>query len=213
MTIRAVIIDFDNTIVSVDLSDVLCAMAGKEKESEQLKNDFFEGRSKGLEGLIQRVNFLEGLSMHDIQRDLAGGKYLRPGARELFNYFRTQNIISIISSGSIEPVLALYQNELGADYIVGSRPHMEGEYIGKISLADYSSEQFKIDEPRSILEKLDIPASATIGIGDSPADKGIFDYCAYTIGVNPHPTVADIPDVIVEDDLSLIIPLLEGIKA
>lgn len=41
--IKAVLIDFDGTIVSKDILDVVCEIVGKEEESNKLNKEFHAG--------------------------------------------------------------------------------------------------------------------------------------------------------------------------
>src|SRR6185436_571127 len=124
MQIRAIIVDFDGTLVTEDISDILAELAGKRAESEELDKQFREGKLTGLTGLIRRINFLSGMSLETIKAALKD-EYIRKGAFELFEFLNDHKIVSIIASGSTVPVLEVYQEKLGADCIVGSRPKVE----------------------------------------------------------------------------------------
>ena len=210
MQIRALILDFDGTIVTEDISDLLCNLVGKKKESAKLNQLFFEGRLKGLEGLIQRINFLQGLSLDQIREVVSKQDYLRPGAQELFQFLKTNQIISIIASGSILPLLEIYQEKLGVDYLVGSKPRMNDNKIVSICEQDYSGLDFKVRDSKRILDALNIPYSSVVAIGDSPADKGIFELAAKSIAINPQAGIEKYADYVIQDDLSKAIPILES---
>jgi phosphoserine phosphatase len=212
MKIKAIIIDFDGTITTRDMSDLLAQKACKEKESAELNQLFWEGKLGGITGLVQRINFLKGLSLDDLEEIVAEDDYLRPGTKELFEYCRAHNIITIIASGSILPFLKIYQDMLGADYLVGSNPRMENGKIVSISEQDYSGPDFKVQDSRVILSQLGIDAASVIAIGDSPADRGIFEFAAASIAINPKAGVEEYADYRIEDDLSEAIPIIENLK-
>lgn len=174
------------------------------------------GQSQGLDGLVKRTNFLKGLTMDRCAALVKNNDYLRPGARELFAWFRDRGIISIIASGNLVPILELYQAKLGADYVVGSRPRMIGNAIDSISEADYSGVDFKVRDCRAILDKLGIGAEAlavgqVAAIGDSRADQGLFQLVAPgpRIAINPRGGIEQHADYVIQDDLGLVIPILE----
>ena len=212
MTIKAAIIDFDGTITTRDMSDLLAKKVGKEKESKELNQLFWSGKMNGITGLVQRINFLTGLSVNDLKEIVAENDYLRPGAKELFDYFRTNNIKSIIASGSILPFLQIYQQKLKADYLVGSRPKMNGDVITSISEQDYSGLDFKVRDSRLILEELGIGTDSLLAIGDSPADKGIFELAAVSIAINPQAGVEEFADYRIDNNLSMAISIIENLK-
>lgn len=143
---------------------------------------------------------------------VSGNDYLRPGAQELFEYFRVNDIVSIIASGSTIPFLEIYNEKLRANYLVGSQPRMNGDAIDSISEGDYSGPDFKVRDSKSILDSLGIPQDTVIAIGDSPADKGIFEYAAVSIGVNPKTGMEEYIDYTVQDSLANVLPILDSLK-
>ena len=62
--------DFDGTIVSKDILDVLCGINGKEEISKQLNEEFISGKREGLPTLKQRIDFLQGISYSQIYKKL-----------------------------------------------------------------------------------------------------------------------------------------------
>ncbi len=206
--VKALIIDFDGTIVTEDIMDLLCGLAGKKADSERLNQLFHEGKLNGLTGLIQRINFLTGLSLKQIQTVVDENDYLRDGATELFDYLKANNIVTIIASGSIVPLLEIYRHKLRADYVVGSRPRIIDGRIGVITEEDYSGMDFKVRDSRAILDNLGITYDSVIAVGDSPADKGIFDLAAKSIAVDPKSGIEKCADFVIDNDLRDIIPIL-----
>lgn len=209
MKIRAVIIDFDGTLVTKDITDLLCDLVGKRDESQKLTQLFHDGKLKGLEGIIQRINFLQGISLEEIRNVVAENDFLRPGAYELFRFLKEKGIISIIASGSIVPLLEVYQEKLGVDYLVGSRPIIKDGYLVSISEAEYPGPAYKVLGSKAILDQHGIPSSSVVAIGDSPADKGIFDMAAKGIAIDPKSGVEQYADYVIRDDLSKAIPILQ----
>lgn len=208
MKIRAAIIDFDGTITTRDMVDLLAQLAGRETESAALDQKFRNNELTGLEGLIQRINFLSGITKSDIHRLIENEDYIRPGAYELFEYFKTNGIISIIASGNIMPLLEVYRAKLGATYVICSHPKMDGETIESISENDYSGPNFKYDGVKEILESLGIAGDSVVAIGDSPADISLFKLAALSIAVEPKAKVEEYADFVVQHNLAEIIPIL-----
>jgi HAD superfamily phosphoserine phosphatase-like hydrolase len=207
--IKALVIDFDGTIVTVDSIDMFADLVGKKDESYNLNQQFYQGKLPGLAGLIQRINFLQGLSVSRIRAKVAEDDHLQKGARELFQFLKQHKITSIIASGSVVPILDVYRQKLGADYVVGSKPIVANDYIVSISEKEYSGTDFKVRDVRAILEALDIPLSTVVAIGDSPADLGIFKLAAKRIAFNPQAGIEQHAHYTVRDDLSQAIPILE----
>ncbi len=206
--VKAVLIDFDGTLVTKDILDVVCGIVGKEEESEQLNKDFFEGKLKGVNALIRRINFLKGVSLVEIEKKLDQNAYLAPGAKELMDFLNREGIISILNSGNIVPVLDYYQKLLGITHVVGTHPKMHGGVIEGISEEDFSDSNFKVTGAKEILDEADILPDEALAIGDSPADKGIFEFAGKSIAFNPKSGIEEYADYVIKDSLANAIPII-----
>jgi HAD superfamily phosphoserine phosphatase-like hydrolase len=211
MKIKAVVIDLDGTITTEDISGVLTELVGKKEESKKLDILFQEGKSYGLDGLIKRINFLKGLTVEQLRAVVIKNDYLRKGAKELFSFLKENNIVSIIASGNIMPVLEVFKEKLGADYLVGSKPIIENNILVLISEKEYSGTDYKVSGLKEILSKLNISLDSLVAIGDSKADKGMFEIAAKSIAINPKGNIEQYADYVIQDDLSKAIPILKDL--
>jgi len=209
MEIKVALLDFDGTLVTKDVLDVLCKSIGKEKESEDLNAAFHRGELVGLEGLIGRINFLKGMTKTQISEILESESFLRTGCLELMNFFKQHSIITILVSGNIIPILEYYQQLLSIDYIVGSKPQMDDETIVGIDESAFSSKSYKLDSIQVILKEFGVTSKNIIALGDSPGDKGMFELSHYAIAVNPKGNIADSADAVVDENLNEAVTLLE----
>ena len=206
--IKVALLDFDGTLVTKDILDLLCGAVGKERESQHVNERFHRGELSGLLALVMRINFLSGMTQSQIKAALEPNNYLMPGATELMNYFKEQKIVTILASGNILPVLKYYQNLLGIDYVVGSTPQMDGEILVGIDESAFSSKNFKIDGINKILTKYGFTKEHVLAMGDSPSDKGIFDLSSCAIAVNPKGNIAEFADKVVRDDLRKVVEIV-----
>lgn len=183
--IKAVIVDFDGTLVEKDILDIVCGIVGKEDESKKINEEFHSGKRQGLHALVERINFLKGVTNQDIKKKLDENTYLSKGAKELFQFLSENKIMSILASGNILPVLEYYKNLLNISYIIGSAPKMIDDSIVEISASDFHGKDFKLNGVKKILLDLHIQDEETIAIGDSPADIQLFEFAGRSIAINP----------------------------
>ncbi len=209
MIIKALLIDFDETVVNKDILDVICAIVGKEKESQRLNDEFIAGKREGLCTLITRINFLKGVSVSAIEERLNAQNYLAKGAHELFKYLHAKKVTSILHSGNIVPILLYYKSILGVDYVVGTKPKMNGDSIDSISIDDFPEKSFKVMGCANILRQLGITSGEVVAIGDSIADREIFEYAAKAIAVNPKGGIERYADYVIDNDLTKVINIIE----
>jgi phosphoserine phosphatase len=212
MQIKAFISDFDGTLVSVDMLDVLCGIVGKEDASRKLKEDFITGKGDGLLTLKQRIDFLRGVTASQISAKLVGDAYLRPGAHELFAYLYQHGIRTILQSGNILPVLQYYQERLGISDLVGTKPRMKGNTILGIEMEDFLSRNFKAAGCKAILDSHGISKENVVAIGDAPADAAVFALSGLCIAVDPKGDIAEKAHHIVANDLTAVIEILKKVS-
>lgn len=207
--IKIALLDFDGTLVTKDILDLLCGIVGKEKESQEINEAFHRGELQGLSALIKRINFLSGVTQIQINETLKQNSYLMSGTKELMEFFKKNKVITILASGNILPVLNYYQELLGIEYVVGSQPQMDGESIVGIDETAFSSKSFKIDGIKSILNRFHFAKDEIIALGDSPSDKEMFEMSSFSIAVNPKGNIAEFADVVVENDLQQVVSILK----
>ncbi len=201
--------DFDGTLVNTDVLDVLCGINGLEAESKRLNEEFIAGKREGLLTLKTRIDFLRGISTQQIKAKLDECNYLINGALELFAYLKKNGYVTVLHSGNLVPVLQYYQNLLGIDYVVGNTPRMENDTIIGIEIEDFASRNFKVDGCKKIIEAIGAQEDAIYAIGDSPADKAVFQLAGTRIVINPKGGIEENADIILKSNLAELIPLLE----
>ncbi|MDP3994327.1 MAG: HAD-IB family phosphatase [bacterium] len=206
---KAVLIDFDGTLVKRDILDILCGIAGKEKESKRINKEFHNGLRTGRVSLIQRINFLKGVTLGEIKTVLDKKQYLTKGAKELLDFLNKESIVSILHSGNLVPVLQYFQRSLNISYVVGTQPQMDGDRIVGISDADFPSRNFKLQGIQKILVSLSIKPHEAFAIGDSPADKKIFEFAGASIAINAKNGIEAHADYVIKDDLRKAIPIIQ----
>jgi len=208
--IKAFLSDFDGTLVTKDILDVVCGIAGKEEESQKISEEFHAGIRKGIsESIIPRINFLCGVTLEQIQTKLNENNYLLDGAQDLFSNLRKNDITTILHSGNILPVLEYYKNILGIDIVVGTKPKVENGVIKGITEADFpTSKEFKIIWIKKLLEKLKIRPEETVALGDAPSDRQIFEYTGTSIAINPKHGIEKYADYTVQN-LREVFPIIE----
>jgi phosphoserine phosphatase len=210
MNVRALLIDFDGTIVSKDILDVVCGIVGREEESSLINQEFIDGKLPGLLALQARINFLNGVSIREIYKKLDMENFLVNGAFEFIEFLNSKNIISILHSGNIIQILNYYQEKLNITYVVGSNPKIKDGLICAIDLEDFGGADFKFERCKNLLEQLEISPSEIVTIGDSPADKLIFQYSAKSIAINPKGGIENYADFIIQNDLREAIGIIES---
>ena len=208
MAKKIFLFDFDGTIVTEDILDVVCDIVGKKEESRLINEKTYTGELTGIQPLCDRINLLHGVSYEQIKEKLNEESYLRKGTVELFEYLRANDFITVLSSGNIMPVLRYYKELLGIDYIFGSNPKMCGDIIKNIEISDSSGKDYKYNSCLDVINKLNVEKSKVYGIGDSIHDVKMLSLAGHKFGINPKGDFKEYVDIVIEDDISDVIKYL-----
>ncbi len=194
--------DFDGTIVTEDILDVVCDIVGKKEESRIINAKTHSGELIGLQPLCDRINFLHGVSYEQIKEKLNQKHYLRKGTIELFKYLRANGYITVLASGNIMPVLRYYKELLGIDYIFGSCPKMNGDVIDNIEISDFSGKDFKYNSCLDVINNYKISKDDVYAIGDSIHDIRMLSLAGHKFAIDPKGDIAKYVDIVLNDDIS-----------
>lgn len=89
---------------------------------------------------------------------------------------------------------------------------MNGDVVAGIMDKDFPGRKFKLIEIKKLLHQLLIGAEDTLAIGDSPADKLLFEFAGKSVAINPKNGIEQYVDFVIDNDLSEVIPIIEKLN-
>ena len=196
--------DFDGTLVTEDILDVVCDIVGKKEESVKINKYVINGKVTGLKPLCTRINFLSGVTYDQIKEKLDENNYLRPGVIELFKFLNEKGYITVLSSGNIEPVLKYYQELLNITYIFGSVPNMEGNKIVDIKESNFKGHNFKYEACLNVINEYKEYEKQIYGIGDSAVDIQMLSLANVKFAIEPKGGLDNYVDYVIENITDII---------
>lgn len=196
--------DFDGTLVTEDILDVMCDIVGKKEESIELKNKVLHGFVQGYGPLCTRINFLQGVTYQQMKDKLDENNYLRDGVVELFKMLNDKGYITVVSSGNIEPVLRYYQELLNITYVFGSKPDMDGDKILGISESSFRSHDFKYEACLDVIHQYDEEEKKVYGVGDSAVDISMLSLADVKFAIDPKGGLDKHVDYVIHDMRGII---------
>ena len=199
---KAFLSDLDGTLThpGTDIIDELCAIVGKKAESEASNLDFLEGRRRGVDTLVERVTFLDGLPLSLVHGNLSTGQYLQQGTLDLFRVLKNTGVVTVLQSGNITPVVLYYKQILDIDFCFGTDVRVDDD----MCLLEYTQEEADKRESKHarcdrLLRQLGIQWSDAIAFGDSPGDRQIMEAAGFSIAINPRGGIEEHADCVVHD--------------
>ena len=196
--------DFDGTLVTEDILDVMCDIVGKKEESIELKNKVLHGLVQGYGPLCTRINFLQGVTYQQMKDKLDENNYLRDGVVELFKTLNDKGYITVVSSGNIEPVLRYYQDLLNITYVFGSKPDMDGDKILGILKSSFRSHDFKYEACLDVIHQYDEEEKKVYGVGDSAVDISMLSLADVKFAIDPKGGLDKHVDYVIHDMREII---------
>jgi len=196
--------DFDGTLVTEDILDVLCDIVGKKDDSIKINKDVLNGKINGLKPLCTRINFLNGITYDQIKEKLNKKNYLRDGVVELFKLLNEKEYITVLASGNIEPVLRYYQELLNITHICGSIPNMDGDKIIDIKETNFNGNNFKYEACLDIINNYSGQVEKIYGIGDSFVDVQMLSLADTKFAIDPKGGLDNHVDYVIKNMIDII---------
>lgn len=182
--LKLLIVDFDGTLVTIDTLDFACSINGKEEESKKIHREFLCNRDLNNDTLERRISLLKGINIATLEKSLKENNFLRPGVRDLFQYLQRNNIMTVICSGNVMPILNYYANLLDIDYIIGTDIEVKDNCItGKIK--GKIPPNFKKIKCSSLIEEYSINEDEIAILGDSISDIKMMELGIHRFFINP----------------------------
>jgi phosphoserine phosphatase len=207
----------DDEKTSVSTWDVLFKSLGPAmyEMHEQLKQNFIKGIFKNYRVWTENAcNVLKSYGLRrDKFEDIISQRPLTRGAKELFQEFKKNNIITILITGSFEALAQRAKKELGnVTYILA---HCKLNFDSRGLLTSWNLEptdyEDKATSVKKIADKHNIPLEKCAYVGDDVNDTEAFKKVGLAIAFNCKKyKIHEFADVVIESqDLRTIIPHLK----
>lgn len=184
---KGIILDFDGTLTKLDVLDFLANAVGKGKESKQLREDFQSGRSKGIGGLIQRIELLRGTKISFIKEQLTNSLLL-PGHESIHNLLLEKQLHIVMVSGNICPVIRHYQSYFNTREVFCTELMVEDGVICGVNSEKIGKRH---DNVWRYFREHNIHPPDVVTIGDDLSDSPFFNRAGWSIGFNAKGTLAE----------------------
>lgn len=203
-----VVLDCDSTTIQDEVIELLAESAGTRELVAEITERTMQGELDFSASLAERVATLAG-TPESVFAQAYEKVRLSPGIRELIAAVHSRGGKVAVVSGGFHEVLDLLAEDLNLDFWRANRLELqEGALTGR-TLGPVIDAEAKAVALREWAEASQIPMSATVAIGDGANDLAMMEIAGLSIAYNAKPIVRERADVIIEQDLSLVISLLD----
>ncbi|MBC9935385.1 MULTISPECIES: phosphoserine phosphatase SerB [unclassified Leucobacter] len=206
-----VVLDCDSTTIQDEVIELLAESAGTRAEVAEVTERAMRGELDFAESLRERVATLAG-TPDTVFAEAYGKVRKSAGIDALVAEVHARGGLVGVVSGGFHEVLDPLAADLGLDHWRANRLEVtDGRLTGRVSgpIVDAEAKAAALTEWASAAN---IPLSATVAIGDGANDLAMMAVAGLSVAYNAKPIVRERADVEVENDLSLVIPLLDRLS-
>jgi phosphoserine phosphatase len=166
---RLVFFDMDSTLVDMEIIDEMARRAGVFKEVARVTEKAMRGDLDFEESLTQRVAFLKGLRMEELEK-IRNEMKLSEGADDLVTTLKNMGFKMGVVSGGFEYFTNFIKEKLGLDFAFANQLEIKngivtGRVIGKIIDNAYKARIVNL-----VSEQQGVLLDQTVAIGDGAND-------------------------------------------
>jgi len=182
---RLVVFDMDRTLIDTEVIDEMARAAGAFDEVSRVTEKAMRGDLDFEDSLRQRVAFLKGLDMKDLEK-IRDGLTLSEGARELVDTLKRLGYRMGVVSGGFDIFANHLKDELGLDFAFANTLDMKnGKLTGKLT-GDVVEDASKAKVVHRVAKEMSIMLDQTVAIGDGANDRLMLGQAGLGIAYNAH---------------------------
>lgn len=186
---RLLVMDMDSTLITIECIDEIADMQGLKTKVATITEAAMRGELDFRESLTRRVALLKGLDASALHQVFEERLRLSQGAQRLLQGIKAAGLRSVLISGGftyftdrLKAMLALDVTRANLLEVINGK--LTGQVIGEIVDAE-AKRQTVIDE----CEKLGVPTSAAIVIGDGANDLAMMAVAGLSVAFRAKPVV------------------------
>ena len=180
---RLVVLDFDSTLIQDEGIDALAAAAGRSREAEAITHRAMNGELEYADSLRQRVALLAGLPYPRVEQ-VRDGLRLTPGADRSVRALRRLGYHVGVVSGGFTVFTDRFVAELGLEFAAANELDIvDGRLTGHV-LEPILDREGKADALREFAERVGVPMSQTVAVGDGANDIDMLELAGLGIAFN-----------------------------
>jgi phosphoserine phosphatase len=184
------VMDMDSTAITIECIDEIARLANVYDEVASVTAKAMAGKLDFSESLYQRVAKLEGIEQSLID-ELKSTLPLMPGIKALCQILKQHNWYLAIASGGFVPFAERVQQLINLDEVHANvLEFADNKLTGKV-LGTIVDAQQKAVVLQSLQEKLALPQSQTVAIGDGANDLKMMAQAGLGVAVHGKPKVVE----------------------
>lgn len=203
-----VVLDCDSTLIQDEVIELIAEAAGTREQVARITEQAMRGELVFSHSLSERVATLVGTP--DTVFDWVFNQLrVTKGAQELIDEVHARGGIVGVVSGGFHEVLDLLATSLGIDVWRANRLEVVDSKLTGETVGATIDGEAKAVALREWAQEFGVDMSRTVTIGDGANDIPMMTASAISVAFNAHAVVREHADLVIENDLAKVIPLLD----
>jgi phosphoserine phosphatase len=191
-----VTMDMDSTLITIECIDEIADFCGLKAEVSAITEAAMRGEIKDFnESLVARVALLKGLDASALEHVFEERLRLSPGAEAMLAAVRDAGLRTLLVSGGFTFFTERLKARLNLDFVYANTLEIvDGKLTGRV-LGEIVNATVKARTLRETCEKLGIPTSKAIVLGDGSNDLEMMAEAGLSVAFRAKPVVRAAADV------------------
>jgi len=195
--IKLVVSDMDSTLITIETIDEIAKESEMYNEVALITEQAMQGNLDFTESFKKRVSILKGVNSSVLESVYNNSLKLSPGAKELFNFFKSISVKSAIISGGLSYFAERLHKDLGVDTFRANNVEvtnnsLTGAVVGKV--IDANEKANYINELCALHQ---LKREQVIAIGDGANDLEMMKIAGVSVAYHAKPLLQKNCDVII----------------
>ncbi len=202
------IADMDSTMIEQECIDEIAVVAGVGERVADITERAMRGELDFEAALNERVGLLKGLPEDTLQSIFEERIKIMPGARTLIQTMKKSGAFCALVSGGFTFFTARVAKVIGFDSNqANSLESADGKLTGHV-VPPILGKQAKLDALNTLVQKMDLPISKTLAVGDGANDLAMITAAGLGVAYHAKPIVAKEADAqVIHNDLTALLYL------
>ncbi len=193
--IKLMVSDMDSTLITVETIDEVAKEFGLEKEISLITEEAMQGHLDFTESFKKRLSILKGISNSSFESVYNEKVEFSPGAKELINFFKSNQIKTAVVSGGLRFFAEKLQSQLGiencrANDVEIINQSITGNVLGNV--IDAKEKAKYIDE---LCDQYKFKSSQVIAMGDGANDIEMMKVAGLSVAYHAKPILKQYCDI------------------
>ena len=189
--IRLMVSDMDSTLITVETIDEVAKEVGLTGEISSITERAMQGDLDFTESFVKRVSLLEGISSSSLESVYSKKVKLSPGAKNLINHFKSNQVKTAMVSGGLNFFAKKLQAELEIEKYRANNVEiinglMTGNVLGKVIDAKEKAAYIK-----ELCEEFNLKNDQVVAIGDGANDIEMMKVAGMSVAYHAKPLLKE----------------------